>query len=150
MKNIIYCTVALVQLLASCSNTEKKSHLNGAYLTVSYKYYRNDTLIFSVPDKTKGTELKIWSDKYFAFSGKYLTDTSSQDNYGGGTYTLAGDHYIENIVYHVEKYYIGASIKMIMKVKNDTLIQSWPVDENWNIRKDSYFIQTLVRADNKQ
>jgi hypothetical protein len=33
---------------------------------------------------------------------------------------------------------------MLMELKNDTLIQKWPVDENWNLQ-ENYKIEKYVR-----
>ncbi len=147
MKKLICFACTLLLILAACKNTEKKNSLAGSYLTVSYKYYSHDTLKWSFPEMETGSEMKIWSDKNFVFSGTYRKDTTTRDNYGGGTYTLDGDHYTENIQLHSDKSYIGTSIKMLIKINGDTLTQTWPVDENWNISKESHLEQKLVRAD---
>lgn len=147
MKKLICFTWTLLLILAACKETEKKNTLVGSYLTVSYKYYSHDTLKWSFPEMTNGSEMKIWSDKNFVFTGTYGKDTAAMDSYGGGSYSLDGDHYTENIQLHSEKSFIGSSLKMLMKINGDTLTQTWPVDENWNISKVNHFEQKLVRAD---
>lgn len=147
MKKLIFFAGTLLLILVTCKYTGKKNTLAGSYLTVSYKYYSHDTLKWSFPEMETGSEMKIWSDKNFVFSGSYGKDTAAMDSYGGGSYTLDGEHYIENIKYHVNKSIIGTSIKMSMKTNGDTLIQIWPVDDNWKVKQEEHFEQKLVKAD---
>jgi len=67
-------------------------------------------------------------------------------NYGWGTYKLSdGTHYEESIIKHNSFPEIeGTTIKMLIEIKNDTLIQRWPVDENWNLQK-KYMIEKYIR-----
>jgi hypothetical protein len=74
-------------------------------------------------------------------------DTATYDNYGGGTYKLDGTHCEESYLYFGEKSMVGTSQKLLLEIKNDTLIQTWPCDNNWQINKSNYNIQKLVRKD---
>lgn len=47
------------------------------------------------------------------------------DNYGGGTYTINGNQYVETIKYHFTKDYVGKILKMSLELQNDTLIQNY-------------------------
>jgi len=65
------------------------------------------------------------------------------DNYGGGTFTLEGDRYEENLLY-AGKSIFSRKIRMLMEVRNDTLIQKWPADENWKLA-EKYSIEKYIR-----
>jgi hypothetical protein len=67
----------------------------------------------------------------------------THDNYGGGTYTLKGDRYEENVLY-AGKAIMNRKVKMIQEIKNDTLIQKWPADENWKLG-EKYSIEKYIR-----
>jgi hypothetical protein len=67
----------------------------------------------------------------------------THDNYGGGTYTFQGDRYQENVLY-AGKMIMNRKNKMIQEIKNDTLIQKWPVDENWKLA-EKYSIEKYIR-----
>ena len=88
----------------------------------------------------------MWSKENFSFVWRVAINDSLMDNYGGGTYTLDGNHYIENVLYHRAKNLLG-SIKMLIEVKGDSLIQTWPTDENWQIDKSNYNIEKYIRLD---
>ena len=62
-------------------------------------------------------------------------DTVTYNNYGWGTYKLTeGNKYEESIIYHhMDESSIGTNIKMLIEVRNDTLIQKWPVNDNWQL-----------------
>lgn len=81
------------------------------------------------------------------FVGCSKQDTTIADNYGGGNYSLEGNHYIEDISYHVNKAYIGAKPKMIMEIKGDSLIQRWPANNSWQIDEHNYNIEKYIRLD---
>jgi hypothetical protein len=40
---------------------------------------------------------------------------------------------------------VGTSQKLLLEIKDDTLIQTWPCDDNWLIDTSNYSIQKLVR-----
>jgi hypothetical protein len=100
---------------------------------------------FSVPTSGVGSQLKMWSMKHFAFGGTYKGDTTVVDLFGGGTYTLNGDKYEEDIIYHNDKSLVNTKFKCILEIRNDTLAQK-TVDNNWQpIRQ--YLIEKYVRAE---
>ena len=92
-----------------------------------------------------GSDMKIWAKNYFIFVGRYKRDTTFTDNYGGGTYTLDGNRYQETILYHSIAEWVGNKPKMLLDVKGDSLIQTWPADDNWQINKSNYRIEKYVR-----
>ena len=89
----------------------------------------------------------MWSESHFIFVGYFDVDSIHYENYGCGTYTLEGNHYTEMIQYHVGADYVGQEVKMLVEVSNDTLTQTWPVDDEWNVDTDNYRIEKYVRLD---
>ncbi len=61
------------------------------------------------------------------------TVKSSQDKFGAGTYTLNGNRCEQTTLYHNNKSKIGTKIKVLTEIRNDTLIQIYPADENWKL-----------------
>jgi len=51
----------------------------------------------------------------------------------------------KTILYHVNKQYVGKTIKMLLGIRGDTLIQTWPVDKNGQIDKSNYTIEKYTR-----
>jgi hypothetical protein len=66
------------------------------------------------------------------------------ENYGGGKYKLEGNRFEEEAMFHADTSYIGKKLRLILEIHNDTLIQKWPADENWNIVK-IYSIEKYIR-----
>ncbi len=139
--------MAGVMILLTCTTETKKqpAQLDGTWEVVSWKRVRNDSIIYEFPGKITGSEMKIWSGNKFIFSGHYRRDTLEWDNCGGGTFTLENDHYTENIQYFPNHEVIGNQSKLILKMEGDTITQTWPADEDWQINKTFYNVQKLVK-----
>ena len=123
--------------------------LKGAWLMVKIKLVSDGEVQFEIPGNVTGSQVKVWSDEYFSATGKFhMSDTDSDmDNFAGGTYEFAGTHYQETIIYHVSDEIVGSQANMIMELKGDTLIQSWPVNESGEIDWDNYSQETYVKLD---
>ena len=130
----------VIGLLISCAQ-EKKTPIEGAWQMVYAKW---TTYEETFPSQIRGGQMKIFSKENFVFAGQFSLDTLVQDNYGGGTFTLTGNRFDENVLYHANKFSVGKKIRVIVQVQNDTLIQKWPADENWNL-PEQYGIEKYVR-----
>jgi len=144
MKKIFFLLILATLIISSCAKQQSQK-IEGAWQFVYGKSFAGDTLQFQFPGDYTGTDMKIWSKDHFAFVGFFKKDTVSLDIYGGGTYTLKGNRYDETIVYHVGKETVGQTFKMIIEIKNDTLYQTWPVDENGKIDSANYQVEKYIR-----
>jgi hypothetical protein len=142
MKKLV-CILILSVFLLSCMQ-EKKSPIVGAWKLVFLQSYAGDSAVYDL-SKVSGTQMKMWSDSNFLFVGNFRLDTLILNNYGGGTYTLEGNSYKENIIYHTEKANVGTIMKMILEIKNDTLTQTYPLKEDGQLDKSNYSIEKYVR-----
>ncbi len=98
-------------------------------------------------DGSRMEQIKSWTNSHFFFIGKYPSEDGTADSYGGGTYTLDGNRYEEYVKYNFSKSYEGTTVKMIMEIKGDTLIQTYPVTVNGSIDKNNYSVEKYVRLD---
>ena len=91
--------------------------------------------------------VKMWSEKNFSFVGQWKQDTIIQDFYGGGTYTLEGNRYYENVVYHFTQpgKVMNYNLKGLLELRNDTLIQTSPVDDNGRIDEIRHSVEKYIR-----
>jgi hypothetical protein len=145
MKTILFLGLIILMTIGGCRN-EKKSPVEGIWKLVSgrwFNWYPGDTLVFRFPGNMSMYHIKIYSKDNFTFVGHYNLGTTTNDNYGGGTYSLKGDRYEENILY-AGKASVNRKVRMIMEVKNDTLVQKWPADKEWKLA-DKYSIEKYVR-----
>lgn len=140
MKKVIFLSLIILLIIGSCTQQEVKSPLEGAWKLISFQQMHGDTIIAQLGKEFTGSEMKIWSGNYFTFIGQYKADTTVNDNYGGGTYKLDGNRYEENLIYPNPN-----TVKLLLEIKNDTITQTWPVDENGQIIKSNYYIQKLTR-----
>jgi hypothetical protein len=131
-------------IIGSCTQ-QKSSKIEGAWKFVYAKAIAGDTIAYQIPGDYTGSGIKIWSKDHFAFVGLWKKDTTTIDSYGGGTYTLNKSNYYETINYHTDKTSVGQTIKMIIEIKNDTLHQTWPVDDNGKIDSANYRIENYIR-----
>jgi hypothetical protein len=104
-----------------------------------------DTLVWKFLGDNAGSDIKIWTKSHFIFVGRFKNDTAFADSYGGGTYTLEGNRYEETILYHVATNWVGSKVKMLLEIKGDSLIQTWPADDTWQINKSTYRVEKYVR-----
>jgi hypothetical protein len=148
MKKIVFLSLIISLIIVSCTQQQEvKSLVEGAWQVVSWQRIAGDTLNAKLGRTFTGTEMKIWSKNCFNFVGRYDLDTTMYDNYGGGTYKLDGTHCEESYLYFGEKSMVGTSQRLLLEIKNDTLIQTWPCDANWQIDKSNYNIQKLTRKE---
>lgn len=144
MKAILSCCLMIAMIIGGCTR-EKSSEIEGAWKVVSWQNISMDTIKWELGKDYTGSEMKIWSKDHFVFAGRYKQDTTYIDNGGGGSYKINDTHYEETYLYFPDQKIVGTSQKLLLEIKNDTLIQTWPVDDNWQVIKSNYNIQKLIR-----
>lgn len=145
MKKILIISTSLLLLLAGC-NKEPANPVIGAWDLIYARQVINDTTTATFPGNYQGSQVKMWSDNYWMFVGELAQDTITDQNFGGGSYTLEGLVYKETIKYHSNDDYKGQTLRMRIVVKNDTLIQVWPANETGEIDKSNYNTEKYVRV----
>ena len=143
MKNLICCLFFFVCLLGSAQ--EKKTPVVGAWNLAFAQVIEGGKIVGIFPGDFKGSNVKIWSENYCLYVGLFKQDTATINNYGGGPYKLEGTHCEETILYHANKNAVGHTTRMLYEMKGDTLIQTYPVDQNWKINPSSYRVEKYVR-----
>jgi hypothetical protein len=133
-------------IVLSCVQQQSKP-IEGAWNLVYAQNIAGDTLVREFPGDYTGTAIKIWSKGYVLYVGRLKMDTTYIDGYGGGPYKLNGNRYEENIQYFSNQSYVGMTVKMLLEIRNDTLIQTWPIDDNGQIDKSNYRQEKRVRLD---
>ncbi len=147
MKHIASTCLCIVLMIGSCSRPGSEFP-RGAWQLVQVLSVSGNKAVKYFPASLPGSDIKMWSEGHFMFVGRFQNDTSFTDNFGGGRYTLDGNRYEEEIIYHSDKNYIGAKVKMLLQLKNDTLFQFYPVNEIGEPNKLRYYIEKYVRLDN--
>ena len=145
MKKVILYGVIISFIIGSCTQ-EKKSPIEGAWKVISFESIKGNTVTKTFPNYT-GSEILIFSKNHFLWVGNYKKDSTSFNNFGGGTFTLTGNRLEESISYSVFKNMVETKIKLQWELKSDTATQTWPLDANWQISKDNYFIQKWIRVE---
>lgn len=141
MKKFYFLLIVAVIILGG-STQQKSPNIEGAWKLVA-SMYSDSNKIYEIPTGN-WSQMKMWTKDHWAFVGISKQDTATFNNYGGGSYTLKGNRYDETIVYHSGKNLIGQTIKMVIEIKKDTLIQTYPVDDKGKIEA-SYSIEKYVR-----
>jgi opacity protein-like surface antigen len=144
MKHIIYIFLFIMAITASCTHAKSKFP-QGAWKLDQVLNVSGNKVVKYFPTSTPGSDIKMWSEGHFLFVGRFQNDTSYTDNFGGGLYTLDGNRYEEEIMYHSSKEYIGAKVKMLLELRHDTLIQTYPVNDIGEPVRQNYFIEKYVR-----
>ncbi|MEI6898456.1 MAG: hypothetical protein WCL00_01155 [Bacteroidota bacterium] len=144
MKTILlFC---LIITIAFCSCCQKKSpEIEGAWHQILHQTITGDSSVTDFPGKSDVDATKIWSGNHFMFVARIKTDTIVEDNYGVGTFKLEGNRYEETISILGYKPWEGKTIKMTLEIRNDTLIQTYPVDDNGKMEKEWANIEKYVR-----
>lgn len=144
MKKITFLSLIIALIIGSCTQQGNKLP-QGAWQFVQGQHVYADSIVNSFPGKYSGSDIKMWSEKHFLAVGRFKIDTTFIENYVGGTYKLEGNRYEESILYHVNKNAVGQKVKMLLELRNDTLIQTYPVDDNGKPVKGVYYIEKYVR-----
>jgi hypothetical protein len=147
MKTKIIFGLVILIIVFSCSPNEKQHRkIEGAWSLVHYQTIAKDSVVGRyIGQNVIGSQVKSWSGEHFVFVGRFHVGTRDVDNYGGGTYTLDGSQYTETIFYHTNKQWIGTHPKMLIEIKGDSLFQTWPVNDKWQVDKSNYTIEKYAR-----
>jgi hypothetical protein len=129
MKKSLYFSLIIALIVVSCAQ-EEKSPIEGAWQMIYGEWTGLDK---SFPAQIEGSQIKMWSTGYVSFVGNFKLDTTNSDNYGLGKFKQEGNRYEENFMYFTDTSYIGKTIRLLIEIRNDTLVQKWPVDENWKL-----------------
>ncbi|MCE5346209.1 MAG: hypothetical protein LLG13_07985 [Bacteroidales bacterium] len=144
MKRVILLGIFIALVTASCAKKENNNP-KGAWQMVAMQRIDNGKATNYFSDRYHIYQIKMWSDKYFSFIGTYKVDTVIVDRYGAGTYSLEGNRYQEDVMYHFDKAYKGQKVNMLLEIRNDTLCQIFPIDESGNPIKKQYYIEKYMR-----
>jgi len=143
MKNFI-CCLFIVGFFLAC-NQVNKSPIEGAWELISWERYRGDSLVWQFPVNITGSDIVIFSEGHLLSIGRFKRDTTFIDNYVGAKYTLEGTHLEETLIYFPNQDRVGQTVKQILEIRNDTLIKSYPCDNDWKLNESDYSIEKYVR-----
>jgi hypothetical protein len=144
MKTYLLLCLVLAMILGSCIQ-EGVSPMEGAWKLVYEYEFKGDRKILLFPGISKGSEIKIWSGERWALVGIFVEDSVMTDVFAGGKFTISGTDYREIVEFHSATEYLGQTVKLYLEIKNDTLTQFWPVDENGEPIKSHYYMEKWVR-----
>ena len=148
MKTRIFCFVLIALSLNSYSQ-QKPIVLEGAWKVVQRQAINGDKVVTTFPGKDEVDVVKIWFGNHFMEVGRSKSGTTVTDQYGFGTFKLDGTKYEEYVKYLFYKPYEGTTVKLSMVSGNDTLIQTYPVDDKGKPDKDGAWVIKYVRLKNE-
>jgi hypothetical protein len=133
MKRIIRLSL-IIAMLASCNSatTTTAEPVNtalpvvGTWELFSATLVEKDDTVTTDFAKSGQKMIKIINPTHFAFLRHDLTKGKDSAFYssGGGSYTLRGDQYTEQLEYCSDRAWEGHSFPFTVSVSNDTLIQT--------------------------
>ena len=144
MKKVIFLGLIIWLIIAACGNQNNKSLL-GAWQMVQMQGVEGGKVTNYFSEKYKVNQTKMWSENRFIFVGKYQVDTVTTYRYGVGTYTLNGNLYEEDILYHFVESYEGQKNRIWLEIRNDTLLHIFPVDETGKPNQTRHWVEKYVR-----
>ena len=144
MKKTLLLCLIIPMIFASCTR-EEESPMEGAW-KLAYEYeYKGDSTTQLYPGISQGSEIKLWSGDRWALVGVFVGDSSLTDVFAGGKFTLDGTDYREIVEFHSAPEYLGQTVKLYLEIKDDTLTQYWPVDDNGDPIQSHYYMEKWVR-----
>ena len=138
----------MIAFSVSAYSQQKSPNIEGTWKLVNLQSVNDNSVVTEFPGKTQVDETKIWSGNNFMFIMRHKVDTTVNDWYGVGTYKLAGNKYEEHIRFINYEPWVGTTIKMTLVMKNDTIIQTFPVDDKGQPEKKGVTIEKYVRLKN--
>ena len=146
MRPVIYLGLIISLITGGCAPEKKPTHI-GAWQLISSDHWSGDTLLSSFPVDYQGSDIIIFSERHLLSVGLFKSDTSVMNNYVGATYTLEGNHFEKTLLYSPNPDMVGKNVKQIFKIRNDTLIKTYPCDNKWELVKREYFIEKFMRLE---
>lgn len=146
MKKIIFLSLIIALIIGSCADSTTKS-LQGSWQMVQMQRMDGKKVTNYFSERYKISQIKMWSENHFMFVGKYEVDTTVVYRYGVGSFTLNGNIYVEDILYHFAKDYEGQKNKIRLEIRNDTLLHVFPVNDAGQPSQATYWIEKYVRLD---
>lgn len=138
-------TFLIFNVLVDSCTREKITPLEGAWKLVHEYEVSGENVKTLFPGVSKGSEIKMWSGDRWALVGVFIEDSVITDNFGGGKFTLEGTDYREIVEYHSATEYLGQTVKLWLEIRDDTLTQIWPVDEQGKPVSSQYYMEKWVR-----
>ena len=128
-------------------NSDKSPALMGTWALVSGQTITKDDTVFT--DYTRGKKMiKIINASHFAFLRHDLNhgkDSTADYAAGGGTYTLNGEDYTENLEYFNDRNWEGHSFHFKVRINNDTLYQTG-VEKIDSLGIDQQIVEKYVKT----
>ena len=144
MKKVILLSLIASLIVLGCSQKPANSP-EGAWKLLTTEVSSGGETHIEFPITYSGFQYKIWTDKNWMFFQEWSVDTASGEGYGGGSYTIDGNQYVETIEFHYAPEYVGLDVDMTLEIRNDTLIQIYhPVDSLGRTIEDEFSIETYV------
>ncbi len=146
MKTKLFYCLLIVFSLSSCSQ-KKSLNIKGTWKLVQQQAITGNSIVNNFPGKNDVDAIKTWSDNYFMAFSRSKVDKIVTDGYATGTYKLDGNKYEEHINYISYKPWEGTIVKMTMELRNDTLIQTFPVDDKGKPDKNGSWVEKYIKLD---
>jgi hypothetical protein len=146
MKNVFVIALIIGLIASACAKQENKP-LIGGWKMVQMQSNDNGKITNYFSNRYNVYQTKMWTKNHFMFVGKYQVDTVTTYRYGVGTYTLNGNIYVEDILYHFDASYEGRKNKIRLEIRNDTLLHIFPVNDKGEPSQSIYWIEKYVRLE---
>ncbi len=146
MKKICFFGLVIFLIIGGCSNKDRKS-FQGTWQMVQMQGVDRGKVTNYFSDRYTVSQIKMWSGNHFIFVGKYKVDTTISYRYGVGTFTLDGNLYEEDILYHFDESYESRKNKIWLELRNDTLLHIFPVDDNGKPDQRTHWIEKYIRVE---
>lgn len=139
MKKIVFLGQIALIVISGCS-LNQRSPLEGAWELVDLKYVTKDSILWLYPHDFTGSDVAIFSKNHFLVVGRHKTDTTYSDNYVGASYYQKGNRMEETLLYFPNKEAVGQKVNSLIEFHGDTLIKTYPVDNNGKVDEKGYNI----------
>jgi hypothetical protein len=144
MKKSLFLSLIAWIAVTACNNQGIKAP-EGTWKMVRMQMIEGSKVTDYFSSRYKISQIKMWSGDNFMFVGKYEVDTATSYRFGAGKFTLDGNLYVENILYHFDPAYEGTKNKIWLEIKNDTLMHVFPVNDVGEPNKTRHWIEKYVR-----
>ena len=145
MKKILLLGLIIMLIILSCAMQESKFP-QGTWNLVSWKSISGGTVVGELSSTFSGSDMVIFSESYFLSVGRFKQDTTFMNNGVGAKYTINGNHCEETLLYFPNQDNVGSKVKSTLELRNDTLVKTYPVNDNWEIDKSNYTVEKYVRV----
>lgn len=130
----------------NASGQKLKLNLQGTWKLVVVQEIEDGKTVTYFPGRKKTEQFKTWAGNQVFYVGQTVTQKRTREDFGIGTFQINGNNYEENYTVSSYKSDVGEILRMKMEMENDTLVQTFFLNEKGQVDENTTHIEKYIRV----